>query len=66
MLQTDRLATRLHSALVVTLAGPRKARLEQVVADQRQEALGELPLHSALDRRRQIVVDQPRRYQPNS
>jgi hypothetical protein len=55
----------LHPALVVTLARPGKAGLEQVVADQlRQEALGQLPLqaHPTFDRRRQIVVDQTCRY----
>ena len=44
VLQSDPLAPPLDAALVVPFAPPGEARVEQVVAGERQEALGELPL----------------------
>src|ERR1700760_3946838 len=58
MLQTNRLAAALHAALVVTLAHPGETRLEEIMADQRLEALIQLtlPAYDLAHRCRQIVV----------
>lgn len=61
VLESQPLAAGFHASLIVSLTGPGKARLEQVVADQRLETLGELgeKPHPAFHRRRQVVVDNP-------
>ena len=59
MLQPDRLAPALDSALVVAFADPGEVGLEQVVADQRQKALRQNPLHTndPAHGRLEIIVD---------
>jgi hypothetical protein len=59
MLQPDPLAAALYAAFVVTLTNAGEAWLEQAVADQRLETLGEFALHAndLTYRRRQIIVD---------
>src|SRR6202041_1525218 len=42
VLKANPLASSLHASLVVTLAAPSKARLKQIVADQRPESLRQL------------------------
>ncbi len=62
--QTDSLAPRLHTAVVVPLAGAGEARLEQVVAHQCLESIRQLTLgaHPAPHGGTQIVIDQAQRY----
>ena len=64
MLQPDRLPARLHAALVVALARPGEAGLEQVMAGQRLKALGELAVREQHPphRRLEVVVDTARRH----
>jgi hypothetical protein len=59
MLETDRLPAALHAALVVAFPDAREVGLEQIVADQRQESLGEFaPRADDLAHRgREIIVD---------
>src|ERR1700746_3460310 len=63
MLKPDSLAATLYAAFVVTLADASEAWLEQVVADQRLETLGQFALHAndLAHRSRQIIVDAPAR-----
>ncbi len=64
MLQPHALAPRLDRALVVALAPAGEAGLEEVVAHQGPEAVGQLAVnaHPALHRGGEIVVDDPRRH----
>ena len=63
MLESQPLTAGFHASLIVPLARPGKAWLEQVVTDQRLETLGELreKPHPAFHRRRKIIVNYPPR-----
>jgi len=64
--QSDAAPPGLDAALVVTLPGPREARLKQVVADQGTETIRELPVqtHAPLHCRCEVVIEHPCRHTP--